>query len=269
MRRRKTAKPSEWKRLEARLNMQRMHARRLFDQISVYAEQRIPSFDPTEIDPASAARFLRSQWRMPSGPVRFLTQWVEAAGCVVIEEDFGTSGVDGLSQWIDEIPIIMLNSAAPTDRKRLTMAHEIGHLCLHSQDATENMEQEASAFGAEFLAPAEAIRHELRNLSLGKLFDLKREWEISIQALIERASQLKLIDAGQRTRLYKTMSARGWRTREPLSEELSLENPELPTRIGESLVSRGLSQQDISELVGFARPEPSNPYLTKRKLSAL
>ena len=59
----------------------------------------------------------------------------------------------------------------------------------------------------EFLAPGEAIRHELRNLTLGKLFDLKREWEISIQALIERAWQLKLADADQRTRLYKTMSA--------------------------------------------------------------
>src|ERR1700683_604692 len=227
MRRRKTAKPSEWKHLEARLNMQRMHARRLLDQTSVYADHTIPSFDPLEIAPASAPRFLRMQWRMPSGPVQFLTQWVEAAGCVVIEEDFGTGGVDGLSQWIDAIPIIMLNSAAPTDRK-----------CLHSQDVTENMEQEASAFGAEFLAPAEAIRHELRNLSLGKLCDLKREWEISIQALIERAWQLKLIDADRRTRLYKAMSARGWRTREPLSEEMSLENPELPTRIGESLVSR-------------------------------
>jgi Zn-dependent peptidase ImmA (M78 family) len=269
MRRRKTAKPSEWKRLEARLNMQRMHARRLFDQISVYAEHRIPSFDPVEVDPANAARFLRMQWRMPSGPVRFLTQWIEAAGCVVIEEDFGTGGVDGLSHWIDEIPIIMLNSAAPTDRKRLTMAHELGHLSLHSQDVTDTMEQEASAFGAEFLAPSEAIRHELRNLTLGKLLDLKREWEISVQAIIERAWQLKMIDADQRTRLYKSLSARGWRTQEPVSDELSIERPELPSKIGEILASKGLSHQEISELTGFARPDSMNHYLPRRYLRSL
>lgn len=269
MRRRKTAKPSDWKRLEARLNMQRMHARRLFDEIAVRAEHRIPSFDPLEVDAASAALFVRMQWRMPSGPVRSLTQWVEAAGCVVIEEDFGTAGVDGLSQWIDEIPIIMLNSAAPTDRKRLTMTHELGHLCLHSQDVTETMEVEAGRFAAEFLMPTEAIRPELRSLTLGKLLDLKREWEVSVQALIERTWEMRMIDAAQRTRFYKALSARGWRTREPVSDELLPERPELPHKIGESLASSGLSLQEIAELTGFAHPDPRNPYLPMRKLRAL
>jgi Zn-dependent peptidase ImmA (M78 family) len=269
MRRRKTAKPSEWKRLEARLNMQRMHARRVFDQISVYAEHRIPSFDPVDTDPASAARMARMQWRMPSGPIRALTQWIEAAGCVVIEEDFGTGGVDGLSHWIDEIPIIMLNAAPPTDRKRLTMAHELGHLCLHSLDVTETMEEEASAFGAEFLAPSEAIRPELRNLTLGKLVDLKREWGISVQALIERAWQLKMIDSAERTRFYKALSARGWRKSEPSSEDLALERPELTSKIGENLFSHGLSHEEIAALAGFWCPDPMNPYLPRRKLRAL
>lgn len=269
MRRRRTAKPSDWKRLEARLNMQRMHARRLFDRISVHAEHRIPSFDPVDIDPASAALFVRMQWRMPSGSVRSLTQWIEAAGCVVIEDDFGTGGVDGLSHWIDEIPIIMLNSVAPTDRKRMTMAHELGHLCLHSQDVTETVEQEAGTFGAEFLAPAEAIRPELRNLTLGKLLDLKREWGISVQAIIERAWQLKMLDPAHRTRLYKALSARGWRTQEPLSEELAPERPELPAKIGESLASSGLSPQELANVAGFARLHPMNPYQPRRNLRAL
>jgi Zn-dependent peptidase ImmA (M78 family) len=269
MRRRKTAKPSDWKRLEARLNMQRMHARRLFDEISVRAEQRVPSLDPLEVDAASAALFARMQWRMPSGPVRSLTQWIEAAGCIVIEEDFGTAGVDGLSHWIDEIPIILLNASAPTDRKRLTMAHELGHLCLHSQDVTETMESEAGQFAAEFLMPAEAIRFELRNLSLGKLLDLKREWEVSVQAIIERAWEMKMIDPAQRTRLYKSLSAKGWRTREPLSDELFREAPELPRKIGESLAAGGLSLQEISELAGFASADSRNPYLPGRRLRAL
>jgi Zn-dependent peptidase ImmA (M78 family) len=269
MRRRKTAKPSDWKRLEARLNMQRLHARRLFDEIAVRTEQRIPSFDPVDTDAASAALFVRMQWRMPTGPVRSLTQWIEAAGCIVIEEDFGTAGVDGLSQWIDEIPIIMINSTAPTDRKRLTMAHELGHLCLHAQDVTETMENEAGRFGAEFLMPSESIRSELRNLSLGRLLDLKREWEVSIQAIIEHAWEMRMIDSARRTRLYKSLSAKGWRTREPLSEELLGEHPELPGNIGESLTAGGLSQQDISELTGFARPDARNPYLPVRKLRAL
>jgi|ERR1017187_590316 Zn-dependent peptidase ImmA (M78 family)/transcriptional regulator with XRE-family HTH domain len=269
MRRRKTAKPSDWKRLEARLNMHRMHARRMFDEIAVRAEHRIPSLDPLDVDPASAALFVRMQWRMPSGPIRGLTQWTEAAGCVVIQEDFGTGGVDGLSHWIDEIPIIMLNVTMPTDRKRLTMAHELGHLSLHSQDVSEDMEAEANAFAAEFLMPRQAIRPELRNLSLGKLLDLKREWEVSVQALIERTWDMKMISAAERMRLYKALSARGWRTREPLSDEMLPERPALPRKIGETLASGGLSQLEIAELAGFARPDPRNPYLPTPKLRAL
>lgn len=269
MRRRKTAKPSDWKRLEARLNMHRLHARLLFDEISVRAEQRVLAFDPFELDVTSAASFLRMQWRMPSGPVRALTQWAEAAGCVVIQEDFGTAGIDGLSQWIDEVPIILVNVTAPVDKMRFTMAHELGHLCLHSQDITDDVESQANAFAAEFLMPVEAIRPELRNLTLGKLIDLKREWQVSIQALIDKAWELKTISGAHRTRLYKSLSARGWHSHEPLSDELPREVPALPQRIGATMASGGLSNMEITELTGFARPDAMNPYLPMPKLRAL
>src|ERR1017187_769609 len=169
MRRRKTAKPSDWRRLEARLNVYRLHARRIFEDIAVHTEQRLPTFDSQETDPASAARLVRMQWRMPTGPVRSLAQWLEAAGCLVIEEDFHARGVDGLSQWIDECPVILLNIHMPPDRKRLTLAHELGHLCLHSHDVPESVEEEANMFAAEFLMPWEIIRSQLRNLTTAKL----------------------------------------------------------------------------------------------------
>ncbi|EUA32506.1 hypothetical protein I552_9755 [Mycobacterium xenopi 3993] len=111
------------------------------------------------------------------GPVVNLTRWMEAAGCLVFEEDFGTQRIDGLSQWVDDHPIILINANAAPDRKRLTKAHELGHLVLHSNGPTDQMEDEANRFAAEFLMPADEIRHELRRLDLGKLRDLKREWE--------------------------------------------------------------------------------------------
>ncbi|WP_200902290.1 MULTISPECIES: ImmA/IrrE family metallo-endopeptidase [Protofrankia] len=175
MRHRKTTKATSWRALEARPNMYRMHTRRLFEEVDLQAEQRIPTFDPMEVDAAGAARLVRMQWRMPIGPVCSLVRWLEAAGCVVVEEDFGTSRVDGLSQWIDEHPIIMVNLRVPTDRKRLTLAHELGHLCLHSAEVSEDMESEANSFAAEFLMPAEVIAPQLRRITLGKLHDLKRE----------------------------------------------------------------------------------------------
>lgn len=70
MRRRLTAKPTVWKHLEAKLNVYRMHASMLFDEVSLLADQQIPTLDPLETRPEDAARMVRMQWRMPIGPVQ-------------------------------------------------------------------------------------------------------------------------------------------------------------------------------------------------------
>ena len=260
MRKRQTAKPTTWRQLEARLNMLRLHTRHLFEEVSLQTQQIIPQFDPVETTPTDAARLTRMQWRMPSGPVRDLTAWVEAAGCVIIEEDFDTGRVDGLSQWIGDHPVILLNRHSPTDRKRLTLAHELGHLCLHTIDVPVNMEADANLFAAEFLMPAETIRPQVRNLTLGRLADLKREWGVSMQAIIERAYHLKTITAAQRTTFYKRFSAAGWRTTEPISDELPAEHPELARNIGDAMAAKGLTAGEIARLAGFAETEENHPF---------
>ncbi|MCY4370781.1 MAG: hypothetical protein OXF41_15520 [bacterium] len=85
MRRRATARPTVWRRLEAQLNLARLHCRQLADRIDLDTDLTIPWFDPFEFDPATAARLLRAEWRMPDGPVRDLIGWMEAAGCFVLE----------------------------------------------------------------------------------------------------------------------------------------------------------------------------------------
>jgi len=264
MRRRQTARPTVWKQLEAQLNVYRMHTSLLFEEVSLRAEQYVPTFDPIEVRPSDAARMVRMQWRMPVGPVRHLMRWIEAAGCVVFEDDFGTARVDGMSQWVGEHPVIFLNRSAPTDRKRLTMAHELGHLVLHATDVVEDMEQQATEFAAEFLMPMDVIKPQLRDLRIGRLHDLKREWGVSMQAIVERAFHARLMTAQGRTNFYKMISIKGWRTQEPVSEELSLETPALPQIIGQSLAARGFSDEEIAHLAGFATAKlnalfPSGP----------
>lgn len=265
MRRQATARPTVWRQLEAKLNMYRVHARHLFEDISLQAEQTIPVFDPIDVAPEAAARMVRMQWRMPAGPVHHLCQWLEAAGCLVIEEDFGTSRVDGLSQWIDDHPVMLLNLRSPTDRKRLTLSHELGHLVLHSENVSQEMEREADEFAAEFLMPDEVIRPQLRRLSLGRLLDLKLEWGVSIQALIERAQSLNLINRTERTNLYKLLSSRGWRTREPLSDELAPERASLPQTIGNVLVSKGFTEEQVANMAGFASARVEHPFRPSRR----
>lgn len=264
MRRRKTARPTVWRQLEAELNMLRLHTRYLFEEVSLKADQIVPQFDPVTTRPDDAARLTRMQWRMPVGPVHDLTGWVEAAGCVVVEQDFSTARVDGLSQWVDDHPVVLMNITSPTDRKRLTLAHELGHLCMHSVEITEDIEAEANAFAAEFLMPAEVIRPQLRNLSIGKLYDLKREWRVSMQALIERAYSLKVMTATERTSLYKRFSSYGWRTREPISDELPVERAQLAGQIGAVMAEKGLTAAEIAKIAGYAESETVHPFQPAR-----
>lgn len=252
MRRRATAKPTVWRRLESELNMTRMHASLLFEEVSLRAEQQIPAIDTIDTTPADAARMVRMQWRLPSGPVRQLVRWLESAGCLVIERDLGTTRVDGLSQWVADHPVMLLNRQVPIDRKRLTMAHELGHLVLHAEHVSDDVEREANEFAAEFLMPEAVIRSSLRNLKIGRLHDLKREWGVSMQALIERAHRLGTIRPSERTNLYKGFSARGWRINEPGSDELPPESPGMAAMIGRTLSERGLSAAEIASLAGFA-----------------
>ena len=256
----------------ALLNMYTLHLERLLEAVEIEPALSIPRLDPLEFEPAAAARLTRMQWRMPSEPVRDLVGWLEAAGCVVVREDFGdTTGggrVDGLSQWAGDCPVILVNDRSPTDRLRLTLAHELGHICLHSGELGGDPEEEANAFAAEFLMPADVIRPELRDLSLGKLSALKRCWGVSMQALIERAHRLGTISGQQRTNLYKALSRRGWRTREPLSDELAPETPRLAHRLGQVLLDRGLRPDEIATIAGAA-PGSALAFLPAQRPLAL
>lgn len=270
MRRQRTTKASAWRRLEARLNAYRLHVSVLFEDVSMRAEQSVPTFDPIDTTPTQAALMVRAQWRLPVGPVRHLIRWLEAAGCVILEEDFGTSRIDGLSQWIGDHPVLLLNAAAPVDRKRLTLAHELGHLVLHNGVATEDPEREANEFAAEFLMPAHVIKPDLRPATLGHLRDLKRVWGVSMQALFERAYSLKQVSATDRTSFYKSMNARGWKTTEPDSDLLAPELPQLIAAIGDTLRAKGLSDEEIAELAGFSEDSADNPFARPtRRLQAV
>ena len=263
MRRQKTTKASHWRHTEARLNMLRLHSSFLFEEVSIHSEQQVPTFDPEYTCPEHAARHVRAQWRLPIGPVVNLTRWLEAAGCLVFEEHFGTHRIDGVSQWVGDHPVILANATTTTDRRRLTLAHELGHLALHSNETHEDMEGQANSFAAEFLMPEAAIRNDLRSVDLGHLLDLKREWGVSMQALFERSYRLGLVTASARTSFYKAMNARGWKTQEPGGATLAVERPAVPQHIGTAMADRGLTNEDIDRTAGY-QPGGDNPFRPAR-----
>lgn len=213
--------------------------------------------DEFDGDVERVARIVRAMWRLPLGPVENLTRAVERAGGVVVLSAFGTKRIDGMSTWrAQSPPIFWLNRELPPDRWRWTLAHELGHVLLHSEgDSRVEMESEADRFAAEFLLPRAEIKPHLVGLSLMRLAALKRRWKVSMQALIMRAYHLRMITERKRRDLFVALSREGYRIREPVE----LDPPaEIPSRIDELMRFHtrelGYSESDLTDMLS------SNPH---------
>lgn len=162
------------------------------------------------------------------GPIRHLTRALERAGVVVVpltlpgehNAEDETIGHFGVSFWPgkSEPALIGYFSSGPGDRQRYTLAHEVGHLVLHTRRRNaRDAEDEANRFAGALLVPETRAREMFSNgVTLRELAIQKSTWGASIQALIMRGSHLGLIDEQRKVSLFKQLSARGWRRNEPV-----------------------------------------------------
>ena len=267
MRRPSVAPPQEWRRVEAQMNILRTQFHNLLRKVCYVFPYVIPSFDPMCHSVSTIAWMTRAQWKMAIGPVRNLTGWLESAGCLVLEWDFGATRIDGMSQWVGDYPVIAVNSCLPADRKRLTLAHELAHLVMHSGSVPLDgeMENEANEFAYEFLMHSDVIGADMYNMDLPRVSSLKRKWMVPMSTLIERAHQMRKITATDRNALYKTLSAKGWRKYEPLSDEIPPERPSLPLLIVDEMLKRRYTYEQIAELGGFSDANRFAHFLSPRQ----
>lgn len=137
------------------------------------------------------------------------------------------------------------------DRDRFTLAHELGHLVLHSKRRSSDPETEANLFAGEFLMPQErAIESLGPQLNLMDYARLKSIWGMSIQSLVMRAGHVGAIDQERTTSLWKQISARGWRSNEPVP--VTSEQPVLLGR----LIARAYPDHPASELTRLTALSP-------------
>ena len=184
------------------------------------------SVDEYEEDPTEIARMLRSYWNLPRGPIFNLTETMERNGCIIFAHDFGTAHIDGFSHRFSvDPPLFHVNASIPPDRLRWTLAHELGHMVMHGFVAMDpdTAEQQANRFAGEFLAPAAELQPTLWNLDFQRLAGLKREWKISMQAIIMRARDLDVITERQKRELFQRLGKAGHRKREPTSLDPPIE----------------------------------------------
>ncbi|MBS45277.1 MAG: hypothetical protein CMH83_19335 [Nocardioides sp.] len=209
-------------RIHADVNLHRMRVVRLLNSVEIEPRYAIPSVDVDELgSPAEVARAVRAAWNLPMGPIDNMVVALERAGALVTHADLYSSKISALSQSVPGCPaLLVLNHGMSADRDRFTLAHELGHLVMHTMPTAEaDAEREADEFASEFLMPAREIRGQLNGLDLAGAARLKPYWKTAMSALIRRARDLGCIDDGRYKSLNVQISQRGWRKNEPVQIE--------------------------------------------------
>ena len=249
--------------IEAQINVYRMHIARLLRSVDV-AECKIHSYDIDEYGgSANIANTIRASWMLPSGPIKNLVRAVENAGGIVIPYDFGTRQLDGLSHWIPNLPpLFFINKNIPGDRFRFSLAHELGHVLMHTIPRPD-MEKEANQFAEELLMPARDIAPSLQPLTLSKLGDLKMYWKVSMASLVYRAESLARVPAHQILYLRRQMGKAGYRMKEPV--DIPREEPAMLSQIIEIYLKElGFTIPELCKTLSIYENEFMTLYNNKR-----
>lgn len=221
------------------------------------------SFRTLDIEDGYTPSYVASYTRKLLGlkrnePVRDICNLLELHGVIIIELD-AIDKFDGVSFVTDRgYPVIVLNKYFSNDRKRFTIAHELGHLLMHSVDnpaipfgRKDNLENEANEFASEFLMPKEDIKNSLYDLKLSHLSELKRYWLTSMASIVRRSKDLGCISKQTYTYLNIEFSRKGLKRDEGF--DVYIDSPEL-FRKGYLMHKDDLSYSDFEMASGFSLP---------------
>lgn len=176
---------------------------------------------------------VRQSWRLGMGPISNMLLLLENKGVLITTIPSSSKNVDAFSTWSQSLPIIFLVSEnRSATRKRFDAAHELGHLIMHADvhPGDMDLEREANRFASAFLLPKEAFLNEFPNrVNWDVLFDLKKRWKVSVQAILRRALDLSLISGSTYKRAMIHLSQNGLKMNEPF--EPPHESPQLLQKI--------------------------------------
>jgi Zn-dependent peptidase ImmA (M78 family)/transcriptional regulator with XRE-family HTH domain len=259
------------RRIHAVLNLTRIQLKGLLGGEPRAVKLSIPQIQVDDYTPPEeAAGMVRAEWGIPRGPLDSVLSVLEDAGGLVLRHalvapvplDSGNESVpvDAVSACAPgEDPVVLLNSGTPGDRQRFTLAHELGHMVMHSVPHPDQ-EKQANRFAAELLMPAADIRNEFRGtVDLRLLVSLKQRWRVSMWALLRRARTLGVISDWQHRTLAVEMSSLGYRMTEP--EPLDAEQPVAVRALVDWQLSRGAGVDDLARMTRLTPQEFTRLYL--------
>lgn len=187
-----------------------------------YPVVRLDRDEGLEQQAEDAALVLRQRLGLGIGPISNLLQVIESElGVRVFERPLPSEVSGAVAYDTAHGGFIILNSKHPVERRRLSAAHECGHLLLRKSGVTvlregdENYDREerfCDAFARALLMPASSVRRkhsELRDVS-GKftvrhIIAVALMFMVSVEAITRRLEALGLVQRG----LYDSLRERG------------------------------------------------------------
>lgn len=178
------------------------------------------------------ANTVRKHWKVGMGPIYNMQYLLESNGIIVTGFKNVDEKIDAFSQRINVqnhgtvFVVALAIGEKPDVRLRFDMTHELGHILMHnwddsndslSKDEFNALEKQANMFASALLLPRETFGKDVVPYATNVEFyrSLRKKWGVSMQAMMYRTRQLGLITANQFQYMMRTVSAKGWRTREP------------------------------------------------------
>ncbi len=212
----------------------------------------------------SAEEFRRDYKLSTNQPIPDLINTLENIGIIIIEIDNPNgkfSDFDGFSEFVNDIPFIVLLNNIDGERQRFTIAHELGHLVLNIKDENLDKEKICNKFASCLLMPKEAVINEFgiarNHLSFYELRAFKSEYKTSMAAIIYRLKELNIISEYLFKKINISFSSKGYKKGEPFPIEVE-KSYQFKRLVHKLEVDNIISLNKACELLGMTVNEYNN-----------
>jgi len=189
----------------------------------------LQSFEQIE----QAADALRDKWGLGRGPIRDLSAIMELHGFILVRESVHCSDMDAVSAWQGGRPYVLFSADVSSGpRTAYNLAHELGHMLLHSlvevaSNTLQQIEKQANRFASALLLPQDTFSREVLGTSLNHFLFLKEKWGVSIAAMAYRCRDLDIMNTNQFGYIFRQLNLKMIRDREPLDDRFQTRLPSI------------------------------------------
>ncbi len=197
-------------------------------------------FPPTHADAETAAVKLRCLLGYGADePVINLARAAEQIGLLTFSLELGDTGADGASMLLAHGGVAVINGSRLVGRRRLTLAHELGHFVFADEYSTdwaiadaqaEGVEARIDRFARAVLLPEAALREQWRagdNTRTDAVL-IASEYRVDMSTLAQRLGELHIAPADELRRVRQTRTRQADIVDHGLIIPIELEPPELP-----------------------------------------